>query len=473
MASTGQEWKSASWKEEEDHSKETQALLDRINATTLPVLLRSTNKALEEYIDELLVLEKKTRLGNDTLSTQKLAVEVIRILRLQKQFDAMLEQLENLMKKRNQMKQVQSGMVSEAGLLVDDESISPDLRTQILTKLCHVTEGKIHIELEHARYSVQLAAIAEREGRKKEASDTLVSLQVETITNMPRLEKLSILIHQLELALEVGDANLVQVTSRKINHRAIGKDDTKDIKKAYFRLMLQHYAAHSQYLIMARCWHELFLTESDEDQKLEALSSVVVLCLIAPHQSLKDVEDAAECCAFSPKSMQASRAQWLKELEAMKRVEEELHGLHTLVSHFNTVELIRDKVQPAVDEISGHHPQLASFPERRKELASRLSEHDLLVVAKYYSRIHIADLADLVGLSAQRTEEFMMELVQTKSLYAKIDRIEGLVVFQRTRNPTEVVSHWNEGVQKMVELVERTSHLVVKERMMHATFSGK
>lgn len=472
MASTGQEWKSASWKEEEDHSAETRELLDRINASTIEVLLRSTNRPFDEFIDEILVVEKKARLGNDTFSTQKLAVEVISILRLLKKYDAMMEQLDSLMKKRNQMKQVQSAMVAEAAKAIDDRDTSEELRAQLLNKLCHVTEGKIHIELEHARFSVQLAAIAEREGRKKEASDTLAALQVETITNMPRLEKLNIIIHQLELALEIGDSNLVQVTSRKINQRAINRDDTKDIKRSYFHLMLQHYAQTNQYLLLARCWHELYLTESDDDKKLAALSNAVVLCLIAPHQSQKEIEDTAECCAFSPKSMQTNRATWMKELEATKRVEEELQGLHELLKHFNTVELIRDKVQGAVDEIAGHHPQLAEFPERRQELASRLSEHDLLVVAKYYSRIHIADLADLVGLTPARTEQFMMELVQTKSLYAKIDRIEGLVVFQRSKNPTEVVAHWNDGVQKLVDLLEKTSHLVVKERMMHSTFSA-
>ena len=57
------EWKGASFKQDEDHSAEATKLLDRINATTIPVLLRSSNAKISDIVSELLELEKVASLG--------------------------------------------------------------------------------------------------------------------------------------------------------------------------------------------------------------------------------------------------------------------------------------------------------------------------------------------------------------------------------------------------------------------------
>ena len=86
------DWKSASWKQEEDHSQLTDSVLGKINATTVPVLLLSSSQTLDELLEEIFAVEKKARFGGDAISTQRCSVEAVKILRTQGLRDRMMQQ---------------------------------------------------------------------------------------------------------------------------------------------------------------------------------------------------------------------------------------------------------------------------------------------------------------------------------------------------------------------------------------------
>lgn len=481
----GDEWRGASYKQIEDHSSAAATLLERINATTIPALLRGTSVELDTYVDELLVLEKSARLGGDVLSTQRLAVEAIRIYRSEGKFERMLELLDSLMKRRAQTKQVQSAMVLEASLALADlekkvsdneeeqasgSSATSTLaeRTQLLTRLANVTEGKIHVELEHARFVAQLAEIVAAEGRTREAADMLQNLQIETITNMPRLEKLTCINRQISLCLTLDDHLRVPLISRKVNYRALNRPDTVAVKLRHMELMREHYASRKLHLLLARCYYETFLTTTDDDEKLKALSNMAVCIFIAEPLTKKEIDDGAEYTAFSPDTKLESRDAALTILLSIKRLEHELAPLHKIAVAFTSADLIRVSIQADMQLLCEQHPLLGNDEERAEHFRSRASEHDLLVVAQYYRRIRLERLSELVRLPAKQVERFIMSLVANKTIYAKIDRVDGVVVFQKPKNCADVVKEWNESVQTCVSLIDRAAHLVVKERMIHA-----
>lgn len=564
MADNG-EWKGASWKQEEDFSKETDEMLEQINAELLPVLLRSTDKDVDAFAAEVMVLEKKTRLAGDTLSTTRLAVEIVKMYRTQKLYTEMLEKLEFLMKRRGQMKQVQSAMIAECAKTLDElpggknakkstdndddnatsaavSGASSEVRTRILSQLVHVTAGKIHVELEHARFTVELAHIIESQegGSKKEAATMLSELQVETITQMPRLEKIEIILDQLRLLLDMNDLVRVPSVSRKISYRALGKADCRDLKIRYFRLMGDYFRRLKQYFMVARCEHEIYLTalgtaeevetsetgadelqskaptavqrknthlvktstssptasgspkpsssSSDASKKndkkgaptveliispemerlaLESISNCAILVLITEHLTAKEVEDQAECCAFSPQTtVHSDRTKWLIELEKNKNLSREAATVHTIVKAFNSDDLIREDIAPAIAELCKVNTFLAEDASCQRELQMRLSEHDILVAATSFSQVKICRLAEIVSLSEDECEKFIMKMVNGKALTAKIDRIDGLVVFKRAQKASEDVEDWNKAVEKVSSLIDKAAHLVVKERML-------
>ena len=386
----------------------------------------------------------------------------------------MLETLDVLMRKRGQTKQTQSAMIAECATVLTDGSISKEKQEEVLERLAYVTENKIHVELEHARFTIELAKLHEAAGRKRSACDMLRTLHIETITNMPRLEKLEALNQQIRLCLELEDYDYIPSVSRKINHRGLSREEAHEQKLKYFELMRSYYAHKASYFNVGRCWYETYSTVKSTDDKLAALSNMVVHYLISENATAKEIEDLAECTAFAPSTKMNDRVAALSTIsEKLKSDLEDVPQLFGLLQRFNSIELIQERVSSEVEALCLTHPELAPFPERQKLLSNRCSEHDIMVIARFYSRIPLQRLAELVHLSPEHTEGFIMTMVTNKTLYAKMDRVDGLVVFEARKNTTEVVALWNESVEKSVALLDKASHLITKERMLYNLASQK
>lgn len=470
-------WKGANFKKVEDHSSETKELLDRVHAELEANTRHNEEEAahnsdddskVDSLVEEILALEKVSRLGGDVPSNEKLAVEALRIYRVRNDINKMLQTLDLLMRKRAQTKHVQSAMIAECSVILEDKSISEEREEEVLQRLAHATDNKIHVELEHARFTIELARRREAAGQKRAASDMLQALQIETITNMPRVEKLNAINQQIRLTIELDDIEHTPLVSRKINFRALGRAEARSQKLQYFELMRAYYTKKGSHFNVARCWYETYLTQQDAQDKSAALSNAAVHYLIAEHSSAKEIEDLAECCAFAPTTKLANRVSALQGIAERLRTDlEDLPQVYNLLRRFNSIELIRERVAGDVQDLCATHPELAPFPERQERLRNRCSEHDLIVISHFYTRIHLARLAQLVGLSVEHTESFIMTMVGNKTLYAKMDRVDGLVVFEIRKNTTEVITTWNEAVERSVALLDKVSHLITKERMLH------
>lgn len=67
--------------------------------------------------------------------------------------------------------------------------------------------------------------------------------------------------------------------------------------------------------------------------------------------------------------------------------------------------------------------------QHMRDLIRQLIQHNLRVIEKYYARIRLQRLAALVGVSIQRAEQEICDMVVNKRVLAKINRLEGIVVF--------------------------------------------
>jgi 26S proteasome regulatory subunit N5 len=103
----------------------------------------------------------------------------------------------------------------------------------------------------------------------------------------------------------------------------------------------------------------------------------------------------------------------------------------------------------------------------REQLKVRVIQHNLRVVARYYTRIHTVRLATLLGLTLEALEGHLAELSSGGDLYLKIDRPMGIVTFQAHRLPEQVLTEWSSDVTKMLQLMESTCHLINRENMVH------
>jgi 26S proteasome regulatory subunit N5 len=104
--------------------------------------------------------------------------------------------------------------------------------------------------------------------------------------------------------------------------------------------------------------------------------------------------------------------------------------------------------------------------ERWQDLRKRVIEHNVRVVAKYYTRIQMGRLTQLLDLTEDETEKYISELVTAKTVYAKIDRPARVVSFAKPRDADDILNEWSFNMKSLLGLLERIDHLITKEEMM-------
>merc|ERR1711865_131828 len=101
--------------------------------------------------------------------------------------------------------------------------------------------------------------------------------------------------------------------------------------------------------------------------------------------------------------------------------------------------------------------------KRRDALQLRVIEHNILVLSKYYTRIQLSRMADVLDLPAEDAEKRLSEMVVMKKLYARIDRMDGIVRFtSQKQQSAEMLDQWSNNIEKLLGLVEKSCHLIHK-----------
>eukprot|EP00467_Chlorarachnion_reptans_P008474 CAMPEP_0114507630 /NCGR_PEP_ID=MMETSP0109-20121206/12123_1 /TAXON_ID=29199 /ORGANISM="Chlorarachnion reptans, Strain CCCM449" /LENGTH=453 /DNA_ID=CAMNT_0001686417 /DNA_START=53 /DNA_END=1414 /DNA_ORIENTATION=- len=414
----------------------------------LPAMMEPAKKdpkKLPEALQNLLQLEKKTRLAADTPSTKRLAEAILDLCIECKDWEALNSHVAILCKRRAQLRKVISAVVQRAMGALEK---TPDMKTKIslIETLRTVSAGKLMVELERARLTKTLSRIREDEGKKEEACKILQEIQVETIGSMELKEKAEFLLEQIRLCIETKKWVRASIVAKKVNTEKLGEGGFEDLKLRFYELMIQYYKHEGAYFDTCKCYHAVMLTKSkakDMDGLKEALKMTVLYLVLSPYDS--EVSDM---------------------IHRLKAVQKELKLLplaRALVYLFTTNELI-----PWPMTKKEH----VKIPDEFKELGyeenfqKSVVQHNIRVLSNYYDRIKSDRLATLLGLSDEKTERYLSEMVQGKQLHAMIDRPAQIVSFARKKTANEVVDAWSSDVSKLLGLVEKTCHLINKELMV-------
>lgn len=410
---------------------------------------------LKEALDTLLSLEKQTRTGGDTHSTSRVLVTIVRLCFESGDWAALNEQVLGLTKRRSQMKQAVAKMVQECLTYIDK---LPDKETQLrlIDTLRTVTAGKIYVEVERARLTHKLAQMKEAEGNVAEAATIMQELQVETFGSMDKREKVELILEQMRLCLAKKDYVRTQIISKKIAPKFFDDPEQQDLKLRYYRLMIELDQHEGSYLAICRHYSALYRTDSvqeDPKQRQEALKKLLLFLVLSPHDN--------------------EQHDLLHRTKADKRLDE-LPQYQELLKLFLTPELINWRSLCQAYEAELRTAQGAVFAqgdemgERHwKDFKSRVVEHNIRVMAQYYTRITLQRMSQLLDLSEKGTEELLSELVVAKRVWAKVDRLDGVVSFSRHQEPNEVLNDWSRNLNSLMALLSKTSHLISKEEMIH------
>ncbi|KAI4258185.1 MAG: hypothetical protein L6R42_005257 [Xanthoria sp. 1 TBL-2021] len=469
------------FKPDKDFSKEA----DKI----IPEAQELAKDNVQAALEKLSGLEKSARQASDLASTSRCLVAIVTICKESGDWPLLNEQVLLLSKKHGQLKQATTKMVQVAMAFID-EAPTPEKKLSIIETLRTVTEGKIFVEVERARVTRILSNMKKEQGDLNSAADILCELQVETFGSMERREKTEFILEQVALCIEKGDWTQAGILSRKIGTKFFSRkpkktpeefekekkdreeqektrrpedpplekeDDVTDLKLRYYEQQIALAKHDDKYLDICKHYRQVLDTQSVEDtpEQLHAvLQRVIYYVILAPHDN--------------------EQSDLLHRINTDTRnalVPEE----QRLLKQFTIPELMR---WPVIAETYGPHLTStdvfsASADEsdpkaytRWQDLRKRVIEHNVRVIAKYYTRIRFPRLTQLLDLDEEETESYISQLVTAKTVYAKIDRPNRVVTFAKTRMPDEVLNEWSGSVKGLLGLLERIDHLITKEEMM-------
>ncbi|KAF8640531.1 hypothetical protein AX17_000193 [Amanita inopinata Kibby_2008] len=453
-------------KQEKDFTKEVDEILPQAHTI-------AKSGKLQDALDKLFALEKQTRNAADLASTTRLVKSIGQYCYDAHDYPLLNSSITLLSKKHGQLKgAVQSLVELVMGWLEDVKQRDGIERwLELVETLRSITEGKIFLETPRARVTLLLSHYHESlangsissstpvESSLQTASDLLSDLQVETYSSMERREKIEFILEQMRLLIAVarqkdtqlgkdgkdslggGEAEWVKVRvgGRKVNEDFLKQEVNEDLKLKYYDLMIQHALHYSLYLDVAKYYYKVWETPSikaDANEKgRAALEHIVYYIILAPHNN--EQSDMLHHLFVDP---------------ALARLE--LH--YNLTKCFVTRELMR---WPGIEAIYGEflrQTPVFSLDKRWEDLHTRVIEHNIRVVAEYYTRITLSRLTSLLDLSPKQTEETLCRLVVSGTIWARIDRPAGIVNFRSKRSTEDVMNDWSSDMQKLLGLVEKT-----------------
>jgi 26S proteasome regulatory subunit N5 len=355
-----------------DHLAETTALLPKARA-------QASSGDIAGAVEELLALEKLSRLHNDLASLQILVVEVLDLLHSHKKYDLLVEHVTILCKRRAQKSQAIAKIVSTAMGFIND-CPTEAIRVSLIQALRTVADGRIFLEKERAQLTQMLSQIKEKNGQISEAADILQEVHVETYGAMTKLEKVEYILEQVRLQLAKKDYVRAFITSKKILRRVLEESSFEAVKIKFYKLMIEYDTHENDPLELCRHWQSIFSTKTlSAAEKMEALQHAMLFAVLAPHSNLQ--HDMLHKLAQEPLRF-------------------DMPAYEQLMKLFTTSEVIPYPL-PVQDIIVKH--SIFAIPQRGvtwlEDLHTRSTEHNIRVVATHYHRIRLPHLASMIGLS--------------------------------------------------------------------------
>ncbi|EGT47618.1 hypothetical protein CAEBREN_15361 [Caenorhabditis brenneri] len=415
-------------------------------------------------VESLNNIEKVTRLGADMKSNTRVVQYMAKLCFEGQKWDLLMETIMTLSKKRLLIKMAIAKMVRDAVAMIE-KMPTEELKMKLIETLRTVTAGKIYVEVERARLTSMVVKKLEAEGKIDEAATMLLELQVETYGSMEMKEKVHYLLEQMRYSLVRNDYVRATIISKKINIKFFNKletEEVQDLKLKYYDLMIRIGLHDGNYLDVCRHHREIYETKKIKADTVKAtghLRSAIVYCLLAPHNN--EQWDLLNRIAIQ------------RELETVPdyKIILDLFINQELISFKGTIvakyeKLLRRGTTIAPD--TGIFDKSTEGEKRWSDLHLRVGEHNMRMIAKYYTQITFERLAELLDFPVDEMESFVCNLIVSGQISgAKLHRPSRIVNLRLKKANVEQLDVWASNVQKLTDTLNKVSHLILKEQMVH------
>jgi 26S proteasome regulatory subunit N5 len=252
----------------------------------------------------------------------------------------------------------------------------------------------------------------------------------------------------------------------------------------FYELMIAYALHDSKYLDVCKYYRQIADSKSikeDDGKTVQVLRDIVLSITLSAYDN-----EQADLIARVSEDVNLEKAPLYKELlkcfttpELMRWSKmEEIYGQElknpTPIPHSNKtvdVEMDQDvapgaavKKPPTLSDSFARYAfdlKTEDGMKRWKELHKRINEHNLRVLAKYYTRITMKRLTSLLDMDRQDAEDLLSRLVVDKTVAAKIDRPAGIVTFKsQVDSPKVILNQWSANVNSVLDLIAKVRFIL-------------
>jgi len=425
---------------------------------------------LKKLLDE----EKKTRLDNEYEQNRKISINILTTIYERNDFENFLKLIEYLTQRRNQSRESISAMIKYC-----NSDIIPNLKDEeklkkLLDVIIKVTEGKIFVELEYSIAIRKMAEIHIKNNNLEEAAKLIQDVQIEAFGSLERDYKVDYILFQMETLMLKGDYIRTLIVSNKIHKNHLNDETFELLKIRFYKLMIKYYIHEKKYLDVSKSYKILydFIHEiNDKLDKMQKNKIEIKPKVIENYINAKKENDLKELfqnyvlyLSICPPELETINMYNELKLNYKKELDENKIILYIVKTHLS------DDIVIINDNLFGNYIKCKVF-EEDKELLNLFRkywiQHNLLIFSKFFSKVYLNRISEMTSVSIEEIESELADMVVNNYIYAKINRIENIVNFQKKMEHHDVLDELNYDLRKMLEGLEQTCHLINKEYLKY------
>ena len=314
--------------------------------------------------------------------------------------------------------------------------------------------------MEYARCSRQYCDLLLGDKDLPQAAEVIQEVQVETYGSMEKKEKVAYVLFQIKLMFDCKDFVRMYIISKKIDTKNLNEEGFEELKVQFYFLMIKYYLQEDNSLELSKAYRIIFETM----EKAEGLEAKF---------GEGSQRRAFENFMFFLLSSENSPEKTTILSTTTTLYKKELAGapiLDKYVKFWSGKEIMPIFEENIERDIGEYEPfnrngGLLNSESHYKGFLREIIQWNLQVIERYYNRIRISRIGELLNVSVDRIEEEIREMVYKGLLSAKIDRPKGIVEFRRAKKANDVMNEWGFDITQLLKLVDDTCHLINREHI--------
>jgi len=270
----------------------------------------------------------------------------------------------------------------------------------------------------------------------------------------------------MKIMIKKKDYVILYIISKKINKKSIEEKGIEDLKIIYYSYLVIYYTHEKKFFENAECYKAIYDALKKNQDVREKMPKVIEFYF--PLDMVGLLENYIiylVLCTHNPeqvKHFQDLKANYASDLEAQPRLDKLVDAI-----------LATELVSTNINEYNVGDTEAFSKKNEHSEIhvkifRKQLIQHNIRIIEKYYDRVTVERIAQLVGVDQETAESELCEMINNKLVFAKINRLDALIDFRKKKNENEILNDWRFDIHKILDLVDQTSNLITREYDINA-----